>query len=412
MTVKLLDKLAGVNSPTMKEVENVVSKVNAWCNNIIVSSKHIRDILDNVPDLSKLEAGTLQLSKQHIKVSELSSEIRLLLTPTMRAGVLFTIEVIPANLEIVGDRQRWKQLLANLLSNAIKFTHEGEVKLQISEGQDQSLLVQVCDTGVGIREKEQMRLFHKYEQVKSNSETEKGTGLGLVIAQRIATRMGAHIQIESPWSPQDAEIQAPNAKPGGAPLSKPVYVKVVLDDGSTKIRGTRFYFAVGGQCVVEEGSLPLKCETESVAEAALKDGLRFLVVDDDVLNRMIMCAKLRDSDEFKKHQFEVHEASVDEEVSEKVKEKGLNYFDFILMDEHLGEESKQGSELTQQLRNDGCTSVIIACSGNCLEEDEELYKRKGASWVWPKPYPTSSEMSSDLLRFSALEPSSPPQGVL
>ena len=73
-------------------------------------------------------------------------------------------------------------------------------------------------------------------------------------------------------------------------MSKPVYVKVVLDDGSTKIRGTRFYFAVGGQCVVEEGSLPLKCETESVAEAALKDGLRFLVVDDDVLNRMIMCA--------------------------------------------------------------------------------------------------------------------------
>jgi CheY-like chemotaxis protein len=115
--------------------------------------------------------------------------------------------------------------------------------------------------------------------------------------------------------------------------------------------------------------------------------------------------QLRDSDEFKKYLFEIHEASTGEELNEKMKENGMNYFDFILMDEHLGEDSLQGSELTQQMRNDGCKAVVIACSGNCLEDDKQLYKSKGANWMWPKPYPTTGEMRDDILHLStAVEP--------
>jgi signal transduction histidine kinase len=311
MTVKLLEKLKGNKTATIDQVQREVSKVDAWCNNIIVSSKHIRDILDNVLDLSKLEAGTLLLSSQPIEISELVSELHLLLTPTMRTGVTFAIEVTPANLVIVGDRQRWKQLLVNLLSNAIKFTHEGEVKLQLTETEDRRLLVQVHDTGIGISDKEQSRLFQKYEQVKSNQE--KGTGLGLVIAQRIATLLGSKIEIESPWSPGCRTSRSPNHESlvllntGNSATStdvsrssadgsavEPVYVKVMDKDGCSKMRGTRFHFSVAGS-IVDEADLPMQCEKNLVVEPELKDGLRFLVVDDDMLNRMIMCSKVVNS---------------------------------------------------------------------------------------------------------------------
>jgi signal transduction histidine kinase len=305
MTVKRLGDLRkGNKTAATTEIQNAALEVETWCNNIVVNSKHIRDILDNVLDLSKLETGTLKLCQEHMKVSELASEIHLLLSPTVRVGVLFAIEVIPADLVIVGDRQRWKQLLVNLLSNAIKFTHEGEVKLHMVMVEDQRLLVQVCDNGVGIGLKEQKSLFQKYEQAKSNSE--KGTGLGLVIAQRIATLLGSKIQIESPWSAscistgntklcnspaaQEKLVLSTNTtKPttnvitsatttNDRPFSCSPYAEVVVEveDGSMKIRGTRFHLSVEN-CIVEESSLALECETEVVAEAKLKDGLRFLV---------------------------------------------------------------------------------------------------------------------------------------
>ena len=130
MTVKLLGELKEAKqtkkAANLQQIEQAVTKVDTWCSNIVISSKHIRDILDNVLDLSKLESGTLELQRMPIKVSALASEIHLLLSPTVRAGVRLSIEVTPADLVIVGDRQRWKQLLVNLLSNGIKFTHEGE----------------------------------------------------------------------------------------------------------------------------------------------------------------------------------------------------------------------------------------------------------------------------------------------
>ena len=83
------------------------------------------DILDNVLDLSKLEAGTLKLDLAPIKVKELCSRIHLLLRSTARPNVEFIIDVEPIGLVIEGDHQRWKQLLVNLVSNALKFTHAG-----------------------------------------------------------------------------------------------------------------------------------------------------------------------------------------------------------------------------------------------------------------------------------------------
>jgi signal transduction histidine kinase len=114
---------------------------------------------DNVLDLSKLEAGTLELVHAPIKVKELCSKIHLLLRSTANEDVNFIVDVEPQDLVIMGDTQRWKQLLVNLVSNALKFTHAGRVILRIKHiegnGTD-GVSVEVCDTGVGISAQEQV----------------------------------------------------------------------------------------------------------------------------------------------------------------------------------------------------------------------------------------------------------------
>jgi signal transduction histidine kinase len=309
---------AAAGREVLDSVQDALTEVREWCSNIIVNSKHIRDILDNVLDLSKLEQGTLQLEQTPILVSELGKQIHQLQRSTARKGVQFVIEVEPKGLVIEGDHQRWRQMLVNLVSNAIKFTHEGLVVLRIrqcNDGTDErALQVEVCDTGVGISELEQGRMFQKYRTryqqqpliTKAGSEAlpisaaeaslTKGTGLGLVIAQRIANLLGTRIEIESPWCEGRAA-----AGEGASAQGR---------------EGTRFYFTVP-QCIVRAslnpslglpGSHPERHHeglslsgdnSEGDGDGSSGGGgeirlthNRFLVVDDDIMNRMTMSTKL------------------------------------------------------------------------------------------------------------------------
>jgi CheY-like chemotaxis protein len=303
-----------------------------------------------------MEEGTLQLASKPIKVSDLCEEIHQLLRPSLRAGVSFELEVCPADLVISGDRQRWKQLLVNLLSNAFKFTYSGTVLMRMRANADGKLMAEVCDTGGGIGEKQQLRLFQKYNVT---SRTEKGTGLGLVIAQRIAMLMHSKIEIESPWvdrreyaggaggaarvgvgliprqdtRSQQLQLQELREMEGGQ-------VSVVSEGGGGK--GTRFYFTVEDSIAImaaKDKGASLEAGTSTVETQALRKGLRVLVVDDDPLNRMIMRAKLQQSDEFCGSDVDVSEAASEAEVSERLQEHGggvdskarggVGYFDVV-----------------------------------------------------------------------------------
>jgi signal transduction histidine kinase len=266
-------------------------EVREWCSNIIINSKHIRDILDNVLDFSQLEQGTLELRQAPILVAELGEQICQLQRSTLRKDVSLVIEVEPQGLVIEGDHQRWRQMLINLVSNAIKFTQEGLIIVRLRQcnvddasPEVSALQVEVCDTGVGISELEQARLFQKYrtryqqhDSLVSKPENEKrlakGTGLGLVIAQRIAKLLGTRIEIESPW------------KEG----------RVISGAGAQGSKGTRFFFTVT-QCVVNNENYTLSPNSRSPTETGLtrvrpnnNDGSdlnhnRILVVDDDMVS--------------------------------------------------------------------------------------------------------------------------------
>jgi signal transduction histidine kinase len=278
----------------------LVCEVKVWCRNIVLNSRHILDILDNVLDLSKLEEGTLVLCQSPMRLRELADQISSLLQSIVRSGVSFVITVEPENIMIQGDHQRWKQLLVNLVSNAIKFTYEGFVMLRISRCRmvpkrkfsnglgsgapvrtdvtdvtDLSdLLVEVCDTGVGISEREQQRLFQKYRTRyhrlpfvgaggnTTTTSTEalltKGTGLGLVIAQRIANLLGTQIELESPWLRDEDPPEDQMRRADGTAGNQASFAGSSACSSSAAANGnvgSRFFFTVRG-CILHTGTGP------------------------------------------------------------------------------------------------------------------------------------------------------------
>ncbi|MDH5483930.1 MAG: response regulator [Gammaproteobacteria bacterium] len=164
------------------------------------SSEMLLTIINDILDFSKIEAEKLDLESIPFSPVILAEE-----TVTLMASVAHEkgLDIICAAdpgvpLMVKGDPTRLRQILTNLVSNAIKFTEQGDVVLYISPMDDHKILFGVRDTGIGLSEKEQQRLFKAFSQVDS-SHTRKygGTGLGLAISQRLVTAMGGQIKVAS-----------------------------------------------------------------------------------------------------------------------------------------------------------------------------------------------------------------------
>ncbi|MDD5275745.1 MAG: MASE3 domain-containing protein [Methylovulum sp.] len=166
---------------------------------IITSGKLLQGIINDILDLSKLEAGKLHLENIPVKLIDITKEIvDVFKEPIQTKGLM--LKVKKANdlpLTCLGDPLRIKQILMNLLANAIKFTEQGNITLSLAK-EGGFLLFQVSDTGIGMEQEQLTRLFNAFEQADS-STTRKygGTGLGLVITRRIVEMMGGEIHVSS-----------------------------------------------------------------------------------------------------------------------------------------------------------------------------------------------------------------------
>jgi len=167
--------------------------------NIIYSSgKHLLELINDILDLSKIEANYLEVQWEIIDISTLCKNILALVKEkAAHKGLIIRLE-IQANIKnIIADPLRLKQMLLNLLFNAIKFTIKGSVGLQISQ-QDGFLRFTVWDTGIGILYEDQCRLFQPYSQVLNIAAgCHEGTGLGLVLTQKLAEIHGGYLELES-----------------------------------------------------------------------------------------------------------------------------------------------------------------------------------------------------------------------
>lgn len=168
------------------------------------SSRLLMGLINDVLDLSKIEADRMNLENQSFDLSKLIQDQILMLSPSIGSKPLkidFDLEDA-FNPMVKGDEKRVNQIIGNVLSNAIKFTREGKINIfvkNISHSVSKSITsITITDTGIGISEEDQKELFKKFYQVESNSTRNyDGTGLGLVISKKLATLMGGDISVES-----------------------------------------------------------------------------------------------------------------------------------------------------------------------------------------------------------------------
>jgi signal transduction histidine kinase len=162
------------------------------------SGRHLLSLINDVLDLSKIEAGQLQLSLKDYSFTDTLNTVVTSIEPlAAEKGLELTMEIEPDLPLGFGDDRRLAQVLLNLLGNAVKFTDEGSVRVGASRC-DGEFLVSVADTGPGIPQSEQERIFREFQQVDSSSTRAKGgTGLGLAIAKKIVEMHGGRLWLES-----------------------------------------------------------------------------------------------------------------------------------------------------------------------------------------------------------------------
>lgn len=165
------------------------------------SARHLLELINDVLDLSKIEAGQLEVRREPFHLREALERAAATVRPLAEKKGLELVTRIAADLgEVIGDRRRVEQVALNLLNNAVKFTETGRVTLEAARRGDGTVRVCVADTGIGIKPADLASLFVPFRQVDSGlSRQHDGTGLGLAICRRLVTLMGGEIDATSEW---------------------------------------------------------------------------------------------------------------------------------------------------------------------------------------------------------------------
>ncbi len=164
------------------------------------SSQHLLALINDVLDISKIEAGQLQMASEQIDIRQIVEKVAQSARPLADGkGLELAFELAPHMDTITGDPRRVEQILLNLVSNAIKFTEQGSVRI-LCEEDGENVKLQVVDTGIGIKEEDRDKLFQSFRQIDSGlTRKYDGTGLGLSISKRLVELMGGRIWITSVW---------------------------------------------------------------------------------------------------------------------------------------------------------------------------------------------------------------------
>jgi hypothetical protein len=314
------------------------------------SANALLGIIDDILDISKIEAGKISIEIIDCQLDHLLSDIDSLMRPQAeQKGIEFAISLeTPVPRHIRTDPTRLRQCLLNLLGNAVKFTESGYVHLHVllEEGKnDVRVRFDIEDTGIGIETDKQKLIFEAFTQADYTT-TRKfgGTGLGLVITKNLVKLLGGKISLTS------------TANEGSTfSLTVPAGIEVRGDSMISEFKGGR-------------ENLNESCDsTESFTG-------RILVVEDDPASQktvLMMLDKLG------------LETDVANNGRQAVQKAGKRHFDLILMDMHMPDMN--GYEATRELRRNGLTTPIIALTASVMVKDLERYLAAGCERCLPKP---------------------------
>jgi len=175
-------------------------KQSQYIKSVLDSSWHLLQLINNILDLSKVEAGKMELYPETFSVRDAVEDVSLLIVPlAQKKNLAIKVQVDPALGEVTLDRQKFKQVLFNLLSNAVKFTPDGgRIDIFAAPHDGARMKLQVRDTGIGIKAEDLGKLFRDFHQLDSGLARQySGTGLGLALTKRMVEFQQGTIQVES-----------------------------------------------------------------------------------------------------------------------------------------------------------------------------------------------------------------------
>lgn len=347
-----MNAIVGLSDIIMEESKG--RKVYGYACDIKASAHNLLALINDILDLSKVEAGKMELVSAEYHVKALVNQVlNMMDIVASQHGLAVECEydmAIPCC--YFGDESRIKQILINLLNNALKFTKEGRVKISVSgmpgeTADTERLVFRVEDTGCGIREEDIGRIFENFRQLDSKrSRSAEGTGLGLSITKRLAELMQGTIKVES-----------------------------VYGEGSTFI--VEILQKIADARPLSQVPEP-EAEKEEPLEPFTARDCRVLVVDDNLINRKVARSFLQT------YGLEIAEAESGMEAIELVRR---TQFDIIFMDHMM--PVMDGIEAVQNIRNDcgenGRLPVVIALTANAMEGVRENFLANGFQDFITKP---------------------------
>lgn len=315
------------------------------------SGQSLARLLDDILDLSKIQAGMLELRPQVVSLRTLVDDSMELLSPTAGDKDLeFSWSIddgCPDRIRV--DPLRLRQILFNLVGNAIKFTDDGRVLVGIQSRAVQDrreLVIEVTDSGIGISEDDQGRLFAPFHQLaESLDRDDGGTGLGLAICRRLIDLMGGTIRVES--APQE---------------------------------GSRFKVRLPLEAVAPEadrGERPLSSPANGPTTPSLPADLRILVVEDNTVNQLVATGMLAALG---------YEADLARDGLEAVEQTAARLYDLVLMDIRM--PRLDGIEATRRIRQDRGSHeppMIIGLTAHSMPDDRRRCLEAGMVDYLTKP---------------------------
>jgi len=345
-----LNAVIGMALIARKSAEN--EKTISAIKEIETASMHLLGVLNNILDMSKIEAGKFELILEAFPLKNTMGEVEILIRQRCREkNITLNVDYEDLkNQQIMGDQLRLKQILINLLGNAVKFTPENGTivfSLDITEESDKNLKIRflVSDNGIGMSDDQISKLFQTFNQTDSSIFNRfGGTGLGLSISQNLAKMMGGEITVKS--------------EPG---------------------KGSSFEFSLA---FTKAGEYD---DSEAMLEI-LPDlsGKRILVVEDVEINRIIITELLEET------KVKIEEAADGNAAVSLFNEKPPNYYDLIFMDIQM--PVMDGYEATRCIREAETKQPghsgnvpIIAMTANAFREDIEKALASGMNGHIAKP---------------------------
>lgn len=327
-------------------IETDPEHINDYLKRVLRSGDHLLNLINDILDLSKIEADKLELSVVQFNFLQTLDDIYQQTKNQAQAKALDCVLELnyPLPAQLRTDELRFRQVLLNLTSNALKFTQRGKIIIQVSyQSGTELLLIRIKDTGIGMSAEELTKLFQPFVQADATvTRNFGGTGLGLVISKKLMQQMNGDIVVES-------------------------------------VKGLGSCFEIRMHCDTQQISLVSSFEPSSNPDAEQPESdclpqLKILVAEDNTDNQLLVTVLLRKINA---------DFTVVANGHQAVQKLLLDDYDLVFMDMQMPEMG--GEEATRLIRHAGIDVPIIALTANVMREDHQRYLEAGCQALLGKP---------------------------